>query len=235
MKAVILTGGLGTRLRPLTFSIPKPLVPVGDKAIVQLLLERLAMHGVTDAILCTGYLSELVRAFCGDGSKFGLRCTYVTEQEPLGTAGPLSLVRDQIAEGDDFLLINGDVVTTLDFSRMVESHRASGLALTVGYTSYTYTSPFGVLEIAGERLTGIREKPAVEFPISCGIYVLNSSALALVPDGTFFTVPDLMRRIIDRGGEVGVYFIQEYWHGIESLSDLEEAAERLSREASEQR
>jgi mannose-1-phosphate guanylyltransferase len=235
MKAVILTGGFGTRLRPLTFSIPKPLVPVGDKAIVQLLLERLAMHGVTDAILCTGYLSELVRAFCGDGSKFGLRCTYVHESEPLGTAGPLSLVRDSIEEGDDFLLINGDVVTTLDFSRMVDSHRTSGRSLTVGYTSYTYTSPFGVLEISGDHLTGIREKPAVEFPISCGIYVLNARALPLVPEKTFFTVPDLMRSIIDRGEEVGVYYIQEYWHGIESLADLELVAERLSREAAEQR
>lgn len=230
MKAVILTGGLGTRLRPLTFSIPKPLVPVGDKAIVQLLLERLARHGVTEAVLCTGYLSELVRAFCGDGSKFGLRCTYVHEEEPLGTAGPLSLARDFLEAGDDFLLINGDVVTTLDFSRMVAAHRASGRPLTVGYTNYTYTSPFGVLEIDGERLNGIREKPAVHFPISCGIYVLNASALALVPERAFFTVPDLMRSIIDGGGEVGLYYIQEYWHGIESLADLEAAAQRLSLE-----
>lgn len=231
MKAVILTGGRGTRLRPLTFSIPKPLVPVGEKAILQLLLERLAVQGVTEAILCTGYLSEIVRAFCGDGSRFGLHCTYILEQEPLGTAGPLSLIRHLIEPGDDFLLINGDVVTTLDFEKMVAAHRQARRPLTVGYTKYTYTSPFGVLDIDGDRLTGIREKPVVEFSISCGIYVLNAAALKLVPDGEFFTVPDLMRRIVEGGDEVGVYYIQEYWHGIESLADLEAAAERLSADA----
>lgn len=229
MKAIILTGGLGTRMRPLTFSIPKPLVPVGEKAIVQLLLERLAANGVTEAILCTGYLAELVRAFCGDGSRFGLRCSYVHETEPLGTAGPLSLVRDRIDDGEDFLLINGDVVTTIDFSKMIHRHKTSGRVLTVGYTNYTYTSPFGVLDVEGDRLRGIREKPVLQFPISCGIYAVSSSALALVPAGQMFGMPDLMNAITDRGQEVGVYYVEEYWHGVESLADLEVAAAAMHR------
>ncbi|HET7435636.1 MAG TPA: sugar phosphate nucleotidyltransferase [Thermoanaerobaculia bacterium] len=228
MKAVILTGGLGTRLRPLTFSIPKPLAPIGEKAILQLLLERLAKQGITDAILCTGYFSELIRAFCGDGSRFGLNCTYVHEAKPLGTAGPISLLRDRLPEGEDFLVINGDVVTKLDFAAMVASHRASGKPLTVGYTEHVYTSPFGVLDVEGDHLVGIREKPVIKFPISCGIYAVSGRAVSLVPDDVYFTMPDLMRACMDRGEEVGVYYIREYWHGVESLADLEAAAQRLS-------
>jgi NDP-sugar pyrophosphorylase family protein len=227
MKAIILTGGLGTRMRPLTFSIPKPLVPVGEKAILQLLLERLAANGVTEAILCTGYLAELIRAFGGDGSRFGLRCSYVHETEPLGTAGPLSLVRGLIEDGENFLLINGDVVTTIDFSKMIQRHESSGRVLTVGYTNYTYTSPFGVLEVEGDTLRGIREKPVLQFPISCGIYAVSSRALDLVPAGQMFGMPDLMKAIIAQGNEVGVYYVEEYWHGVESMADLELAAAAL--------
>jgi NDP-sugar pyrophosphorylase family protein len=230
MKAVILTGGLGTRMRPLTFSIPKPLVPVGEKAILQLMLERLAAQGIRQAILCTGYFSELIRAFCGDGSRFGLECVYAHEAEPLGTAGPLSLIRHLLEEDEDFLVINGDIVTKLDFATMVAAHKSSGRPLTVGYTEHIYTSPFGVLDVDGDRLTGIREKPVIKFPVSCGIYVVSARAAALVPDAKYFTMPDLMRALTDQGEEVGVYFIREYWHGVESLADLELAAERLAGE-----
>lgn len=228
MKAIILTGGLGTRMRPLTFSIPKPLVPVGQKAILQLLLERLASNGVTEAILCTGYLAELIRAFGGDGARFGLRCSYVHETEPLGTAGPLSLVRDRVAADESMLVINGDVVTTLDFSKMMLAHKASGRLLTVGYTNYTYTSPFGVLDIEDGAFRSIREKPTLEFPISCGIYCIDAQALQLIPQGAMFGMPDLMRRLVDTGREVGMYYIGEYWHGLENLSDLDAAAQRLA-------
>jgi NDP-mannose synthase len=230
MKAVILTGGLGTRLRPLTFSIPKPLVPVGEKAILQLMLERLAAQGVQQAILCTGYFAELIRAFCGDGSRFGIECVFVHESRPLGTAGPINLIRHLLEEDEDFLVINGDIVTKLDFSLMVDTHRTSGRPLTVGYTEYVYTSPFGVLEIEGKRLAGIKEKPTISFPVSCGISVVSARAAMLVPEEQYFTMPDLMRSLIDRGEEVGVYFIKEYWHGVESLADLELAAERLAAE-----
>ena len=154
MKAVVLVGGLGTRLRPLTFSLPKPLLPVGERPLLQLLLEQLHASNVRDVILATGYHAELIHAFCGDGSRFGMRVQYVHEEEPLGTAGPLSLVRP-LLDGEDFLLINGDILTHFDFRTIYEFRRTQGYDLVVAYTRHVYESPFGVLSLTGDDITGI--------------------------------------------------------------------------------
>ena len=125
MKALILAGGMGTRLRPLTFSIPKPLLPVGEKPILQRIIEQLRDAGITDLVLATGYQAELVRAFCGDGSKFGVSVTYVHEHHPLGTAGPASALKGQLPPGELLLLMNGDLITDLNFAEFIESSRSS--------------------------------------------------------------------------------------------------------------
>jgi NDP-sugar pyrophosphorylase family protein len=226
-KAVILVGGMGTRLRPLTFSIPKPLLPVGEKPILQLIIEQLRESGIRELILATGYQAELIQAFCGDGSKLGVGISYVKEPGALGTAGPLSLVKSRIREGEFFLLMNGDILTKLNFRSFVEHARAQDCDLLVGYTKQIYRSPFGVLSISNGKIAGIVEKPSQEFPISAGIYCVKSSALPFVPDGKFFTVPDLVNRLLESGKKVGAYHIRESWVGLESTEHFEEAVKEL--------
>ncbi len=225
MKAVILVGGLGTRLRPLTFAVPKPLLAVGEKPMLQLIIEQLRDAGCLEIILATGYLAPLIEAFCGDGSRFGVRVSYVHEDKPLGTAGPLSLVRDRIAPDERFVLMNGDIVTRLRFQGLFDFAR--DFDLTVGYVDYAYQSPYGVLTVEGDQIVGITEKPRVDYRVSSGIYVVNGSVLPLVPDGAFFTVPNLIETMRAAGRRVGAYHIREFWLGVEDLDQIEVASKRF--------
>lgn len=230
MKAMILAGGMGTRLRPLTFSIPKPLLPVGEKPILERIIEQLRDSGITELVLATGYQAELVRAFCGDGSKFGVRISYVHEQKPLGTAGPASVLRGQLAPGELLLLMNGDLITDLDFRAFTECSRASACDLTVAYARYTYRSPYGVLSIAGETVQGVTEKPETEYAISAGIYCLTGAALELIPEDMFFTMPDLMKKLLAAGKRIHAYPITGTWMGLESIEHFNEALQKLQPE-----
>jgi NDP-sugar pyrophosphorylase family protein len=229
MKAMILAGGLGTRLRPLTFSIPKPLLPVGEKPILQIIIEQMRGAGIDDIVLATGYQAELIRAFCGDGSKLGVRISYVHEDKPLGTAGPLSLVRRHFENDQAFVVMNGDIITRLDFGEFLRAGIDNGCDLTVGYTQHVYRSPFGVLSIAGGVVQGITEKPSYEHSISAGIYCVRPQALRFVPDDAFFTMPQLMESLMAAGRCVGAHFIQDCWIGIESVEHFEEALKELSK------
>jgi NDP-sugar pyrophosphorylase family protein len=226
---MILAGGRGTRLRPFTFSIPKPLLPVGEKPILQIIIEQMKRAGVEDLLLATGYQAELIRAFGGDGSRFGARISYVEEREPLGTAGPLSLARAYFQNEEVFLLMNGDIVTTLDFAEFLENGIRNQCDLTVGYTKHVYRSPFGVLSIADDSVRGIVEKPSQEFCVSAGIYCLRPAALKFVPENEFFTMPQLIERLMDAGKRVGAYYIRDCWIGIESAEHFEEALKELDK------
>lgn len=226
---MILAGGLGTRLRPLTFSIPKPLLPVGEKPILQIILEQMKRVGIEDIILATGYQAELIRAFCGDGAKFGVNVCYVHEDKPLGTAGPLSLARECLERDDIFLLMNGDIITKLDFRSFMATGISNNCDLTVGYTQHVYRSPFGVLSITDDTVQGITEKPAHEFSVSAGIYCVRPQALKFLPDDTFFTMPELMQRLIAAGRKVGAYYIRDCWIGIETVEHFETAIKELSK------
>jgi NDP-sugar pyrophosphorylase family protein len=223
MKAVVLVGGLGTRVRPLTFSIPKPLLPVGERPILALILERLRRAGVRDAILATGYQAELIQAYCGDGSKFDLALSYVHEEEPLGTAGPLSLVCPVVDADEDIILMNGDILTDFDVTQLVRFRRERGYDLVVGYTRHLYQSPFGVLSLEGDDVEGIVEKPTVEQPVSAGIYALGGHVCRYVPDKTHFTMPQLIEDVLADGGSVGAVEISDVWIGLESIVQFEEA------------
>ena len=227
MKAVVLVGGLGTRLRPLTFAVPKPLLAVGDKPMLQLILEQLRDAGVTEIVLATGYLAPLIEAFCGDGSRFGVAVSYVREPRPLGTAGPLSLVRDRVAKDEFVVLMNGDIVTRARFENLIAFARKGDFDLTVGYVDYVYKSPYGVLEVEGDEVVGIEEKPRVDYRVSSGIYVVKGSALPLVPDGAAFTVPDLIGALRAAGRRVGAYHIREFWLGVEDLGHIETVSRLL--------
>ena len=223
MRAVVLVGGRGTRLRPLTFSVPKPLLAIGEKPILHLILEQLKRAGFDDIVLATGYLAELIESFCGDGSRFGVRVTYVREQQPLGTAGPLSLLRHAITRDEFFLLMNGDVVTTLDPAVLLNFCRRQDFELVVAYVQHTYQSPYGVLTIENGEIVDVVEKPELRQPISSGIYALKGSALDYIPDGQLFTIPDLIHNLRASGRRVGAYPIEGLWLAVEDLGDIEKA------------
>jgi len=229
MKAVVLAGGQGTRLRPLTFSVPKPLLPIAEKPILEIILKNLKKFGITEVIISVGYHGELIKAFCADGAKFGLSVKYVDEEKPLGTAGPLSLMRERFKDGEEFILMNGDIFTRLDFSRMIDYHKKGKYCITIGYRVYDHKLPFGVLELKGDKLCGIVEKPSTTFNISAGIYVLNASVIDFVPDNTFFTMPDLTNKLLESKRNIGAYRIDEYWLGIENISHFNEAIKELNK------
>lgn len=226
MKAIILAGGLGVRLRPLTYSIPKPLLPVGEKPILEIIVEKLKSFGFSDFIFAVGYRAELIETYFQDGSKFGVTIHYVREDERSGTAGPLAQVRERFEFGEDgsFLVMNGDILTKLDFARFIDYHERSGCEITVATRKHEARVPFGVLVISEGKVTEIVEKPVTVHDISTGIYLMKSSVLRDVPPvGTFFDIPDLIRKLLSEGRQVGAYAFDEYWLAVDQLHDIEEA------------
>lgn len=226
-RAFILAGGKGTRLRPYTYTIPKPLLPLGDRPILEFIIERLKLHGVDKVFISTGYKSKYIEAFFGDGRDFGVEIEYVHEDKPLGTCGPLSLIRNQIDRDEYLILMNGDIYTELDFSSLISSAKENRYELTVGYLKRTESSKFGVLQLDAGRIRGVVEKPSATVPVSSGIYVIKGTVLEHIPDNAFFTVPQLMAILIERGIPVGAYEITDYWMGIEYVEDLNSVLTRL--------
>jgi NDP-sugar pyrophosphorylase family protein len=222
MKAVVLAGGQGTRLRPYTYTVPKPLLPLGDRPLVDYIIGQLARCSVTEVILALGYQAQLIRAYCGDGSRFGVRITYVEEPRPLGTAGPLALCRSLLDPDEPFLLMNGDIVTRVDFGRLRRFHEQSRAQLTIAYVLHTYRSPFGVLEITGDEVTGVVEKPAYVHPVSAGIYCVSPATVDLVTSDTTMTMPELALGVRARGGKVAAFQITEFWRALETPDHFEE-------------
>jgi len=222
-RAVILSGGMGTRLHPLTLSIPKPLLPVGEKPILETIVEHLKDFGFRDFIFSVGYRSELIETYFGDGSRFDVNIEYFKEDKPLGTAGTLPMIRDNIGlpEDEPFFMMNGDILTRLDVGKLLKHHRENDFSLTVGVKDYENKLPFGVLEIEDGSIMAIKEKPVERYHISAGIYVINPAVLDLVPKGEFFTIPSLIERLIEAGEKVGSYFIEEYWLAVENIGHIE--------------
>lgn len=222
VQAVVLAGGLGTRLRPYTFTVPKPLLPLGDRPLLDHIIAHLARSPVREVILALGYQADLIRAYCGDGARFAIPIRYVQESRPLGTAGCLALARPLLDPAASFILMNGDIVTTLDFARMLAFHHERDAWLTVGYIDHRYQSPFGVLQLQGDDIVGIVEKPTTVQPVSAGIYVLSPRAAALVPPDTVMTMPELADAARSAGGRVVAYRIEEFWRALETRDQFEE-------------
>lgn len=221
MFAFVLAGGLGTRLRPLTHVIPKPLLPVGGQPILEIILRQLAGAGADRVFISLGYKAELIRSYFGDGSRLGLRLSYVDEEKPMGTAGALGFVRDAITK--PVLVMNGDLLTKLDFRAFYEGHRASGAALTIGVREDSYQIPFGVVEADGQRVQRIREKPVDHFLTSAGIYVLEPAVVRSIEPGVRLDVPDLINRLAAAGEHVRCHVISEEWIDIGAMPDFERA------------
>jgi len=226
-RAVVLAGGKGSRLGPYTTVLPKPLLPVGDRAILDVVFHQLRAFGFTDVTLAVGYLSHLVEAVMADGSRHGVSIEYHKEIEPLGTVGPLATVERL---DDTFLMMNGDILTTLDYSRLCDFHREAGNVLTIASHRRTVNIDYGVLHL-GEGLgttspiTGFEEKPELGYVVSMGVYVLEPRALDFIEPGEYMDLPDLVLRLIDEGEPVGTHVFDGFWLDIGSHDDYERAIE----------
>ena len=225
-RAVILAGGRGSRLAPFTTVIPKPLMPIGDRAILDILVRQLAAAGFTRLTFAVGYLGHLIRAVFGDGSTFGVEIDYHDEPQPLGTAGPLATLGDE----DTLLVLNGDLLTTLDFRSFLDAHRAAGNAMTVAAHRRVVTIDYGVLRVAGttravDVVTDYEEKPELGYVVSMGVYALEPRALAVVPVGERFDMPDLVLGLLEQGAPVGSWLYDGYWLDIGRHDDFEQAQE----------
>jgi NDP-sugar pyrophosphorylase family protein len=224
-RAVILAGGKGTRLLPTTTVLPKPLLPVGDRPIVDIVVRQLRRHGFHDLTIAIGHLAHIMRAAIGDGSRHGVTIRYHEEDEPLGTAGPLATM-DGL--DDTFLMMNGDVLTTLDYAELVRSHREAGHTLTIATNQRIVPTDYGVLHVDGAagataRVTAYEEKPEIPFTVSMGVYVLEPRAVAHIPVGRAFDLPDLVLALLEAGEPVGSYGFDGYWLDIGRQDDYERA------------
>jgi NDP-mannose synthase len=222
MKAVILAGGKAIRLRPYTTNFPKPLMPIGERPILEIVIRRLKDFGITDIIISTGHLAELIMAFFNDGSKIGVNITYSKEEEPLGTAGPLNLVRDKL--DDTFIVMNGDVLTDLDFAKLISFHRSHKAKATISLSKRTFPIEFGVIDIDDHNyFKAWTEKPSFEYLISTGIYLFEPETLKVLPRAGFFNVPDFIQRLRNENYAVLGYIHSGYWLDIGRPADYEKA------------
>lgn len=227
MKAVILAGGRGTRLLPYTTVLPKPLMPVGDRPILDIVMRQLRRDGFTEITLAVSYLAELLMAYFGDGARFGLSIRYSREEKPLGTAGPLGLV-DGLTE--PFLLMNGDILTDLDFGAMVEAHRKENRLATVAVCRRSTTVDQGVVQFdAASRLTDYAEKPTTRFWVSMGAYVFDPRVLGYIRAGDRLDVPDLLKALVTEGETVHCHLHEGTWLDIGCREDYDRAVEQLDR------
>lgn len=225
MRAVILAGGKGTRLAPYTTVFPKPLMPIGEMPILEIVLRQLAHHGIQDITLAVGYLAELLMAYCGDGSKFGLRLDYSREELPLGTAGPISLIED-IQE--TFLVMNGDLLTTIDYSAMWKYHEERGAIATLASYRREVKIDLGVIESEEGWVKDYIEKPTYHYAVSTGIYIFNPEVLKYVERGKRLDLPELILRLIHAGEKVNIYNFDGYWLDIGRHDDYDSAVQEFS-------
>jgi NDP-mannose synthase len=224
-RAVILAGGKGSRLGPYTTVLPKPLLPVGDRAILDIVVHQLRDFGFTELTLAVGYLSHLVRAVMGDGANHGVRIDYHEEAEPLGTVGPLGTI-DGLDEA--FLVMNGDVLTALNYAELVDIHAEAGNVLTIASHRRVVRADYGVLHVessdgANSTVTGFEEKPEMPYVVSMGVYVMEPRALDYLEKGEYLDLPDLVLRLIDAGERVGSHLYDGYWLDIGRHEDYERA------------
>lgn len=211
-RAVILAGGLGSRLRPYTVVLPKPLMPIGDFSILEVIIRQLRRDDIDHVTLAVNHQANIIQAVFGDGAQFGLRIDYSLEAGPLSTIAPLLLIKDL---PETFLLMNGDILTDLDFATFLASHRESGCAFTVSAAKRTERIDYGVLHVNdGDRLVGFEEKPQIDCLVSMGVYGVNREALKDIPKGQRFGFDDLMRQLIENGSPVAVRTHEGYWRDI---------------------
>lgn len=211
--ALILAGGKGTRLRPLTESVPKPLLPVGGKPMLEHLIVQLVHAGVRTIYVSINYLGHLIEEYFGDGSRWGCTITYLAEEQELGTGGPLRLLDGLVDE--PVIVLNGDLVTTVDFKALLDTHRRAGNAITIAVTQHENQIPFGVVSTTPDgTVSRIEEKPVQRVPINAGIYVVEPRLIPLVPAGVAVPMTTFLETALDRSERVGAFMIHEVWNDV---------------------
>jgi len=223
MKAVILAGGLGERLRPFTQAIPKSLLPVGEKSLLEIQIRRLADGGAEEIYLATNYKTEYIENFIGDGSEYGVKISYSRETIALGTCGPLSLLREELTE--PFIVMNGDILTTIDIAKFFAFGDQQESEFTIATKEVVTPFNFGRVETDGNRILAVEEKPELYLQVVAGIYFMRPSVLDLVPDGEYFGIDQLINQMLAAGRAITRYLMDEYWLDIGRIEDYQAADE----------
>jgi len=221
MQAVILAGGLGTRLYPFTKIIPKPLLPVGEKSVLEIQIELLKRFEINEIIFATNYKHELLESYFGDGSRYGIRLTYSREENPLGTCGPLSLLKEKLK--NTFIVINGDILTDMAFSAAYNEHLKKNAILTVVSKEVVFPLSYGKLVSSGDMIVDIQEKPDIKVEIATGIYIMSTQVLKYIPYNVYFNMDQLVQRLLDENIPVFRYKTDAYWLDIGRMEDYEKA------------
>lgn len=220
-EVVIMAGGLGTRLRPLTEKVPKPLIPVGGRPLIDTIVDRLVAQGLTNITLCVNYLGHMLEDHLGNGSRYGARFSYVRENKRMGTAGALSLLEKRPEAS--FFVMNGDILTSVDLLAMQSFHQEHGSVATMAVNNFSYEVPFGVVEVDDRRIVGLREKPQCNFLVNAGIYLFDPDVLDHVPADQYFDMNSFFDRLIDLERPIVAFPVREHWLDIGRPDDLERA------------
>jgi NDP-mannose synthase len=227
MRAVILAGGKGTRLRPYTTILPKPLMPIGERPILEIVVDQLRRAGVTRITIAVGHLAGLIETYFGDGARFGVHIDYSLEEQPLGTAGPLALVDPPT---DDFVVMNGDILTDLDFPHFVQTHKSSAAIATLATFDKRVHIDLGVIEVNSHgAVTGYTEKPTLSYLVSTGMYVFSPRVLAHIQRGAHCDLPELVLKLVASRELVRTYAVHGYWLDIGRREDYEVALDEYEK------
>ena len=225
-KVVLMVGGLGTRLRPLTENTPKPMLKVGNKPILQTIVEKFAEYGYTNIVMCVNYKSQIIQEYFGDGSDFGVNIEYILEEQRMGTAGALSLLKEKPTE--PFFVMNGDLLTNVNFEHLHDFHIANDSIGTMCVREYDFQVPYGVVNIDESNILSIEEKPTHKFFVSAGIYMLSPNVLEYIPENEFYDMPTLFEKIISEKQNAISFPLREYWLDIGRMEEYKKANEEYN-------
>lgn len=224
--AVILAGGKGTRLRPYTIAMPKPLVPIVDKPILEIIITQLVKQGFERVIITVNHQADIIMAYFGDGKKWGLKIEYSLEDKPLGTMGPLKLLKGL---PEYFLVMNGDVLSDIEYGSFLDKHAETGRFFSIASYKRVQKNDYGVLEVNNNILAGFKEKPEISFVVSMGIYAVSGKVMEYIPSGQYFGFDMLMSEFLEKGIKVNIYEHKGYWMDIGRPDDYEQAVEDIEK------
>ena len=222
-KVILMVGGLGTRLRPLTENTPKPMLPVGGKPMLQTIVEKFASYGFVNIVMCIGYKSHIIQDFFEDGSRFGVNIEYILENERMGTAGALSLLSPSQIQNEPFFVMNGDLLTNVNFEHFLNFHNQNNAKATMGVREYDFQVPYGVVNLEDGKIKSIIEKPVHSFFVSAGIYMLSAECIKLIPKDEYYDMPTLFDKLIQMNENTISFPIREYWLDIGRMDEYEKA------------
>jgi len=221
-KVILMVGGLGSRLRPLTDEIPKPMLKVGNKPILETIILNFKKYGFINIVLCVNYKAEIIKEYFKDGSDFGVNIEYIYEDKRMGTAGALSLLKEKQPK-EAFFVMNGDLLTNVNFEHLLTFHQNHNAKATMAVREYDFQIPYGVVNIENENIKSIEEKPTHKFFVNAGIYVLDSSCIELIPKDEFYDMPTLFEEMIKSHNKTASFPIREYWLDIGRIDEYEKA------------